>query len=210
MGGGKISIILFISALIIFWVAFNFLTGLFAGIFSAAIWNNKEKLPKSKGKRAMASFLCLLIIFIFGSMFNADSTEPKQERELTKVQKEEVVVVFDVEALYGKNIDEIRTILGEPSEGKWTNPTTLQIELGTKEWNNTFEKDKYQLFVTYDVGNKKVIDFFIGTNDASGATKDIKKLEQILNIQNSTNFIIEPVKVIGDPSEYTGIKVIPK
>lgn len=207
---GKISIILFASALLILWVAFNFLTGLICGVFLASIWNNKEKLPKSKGKKVATGFLCLLIIFIFISIFNTNSIEPKQEQKLTQFQKEKIVVVFDVEALYGKNIDEIRAVLGEPTDGEYTNPTAQQLALGTKEWSNSFKKDKYELLVTYDVASKKVIDFFVETDDPSGATKDTKKLEKILNVENSTNFTIEPVKALKDPSVYTGIKVVPK
>jgi hypothetical protein len=150
------------------------------------------------------------IIVIAGLGDNSNDLNSTLTQQTAPAQREEMVAVFDVEALYGKNIDEIRAVLGEPADGEYTNPTAQQLELGTKEWSNSFKKDKYELLVTYDVASKKVIDFFVGTNDPSGATKDTKKLEKILNVDNSTNFTIEPVKALKDPSVYTGIKVVPK
>ncbi len=54
-----------------------------------------------------------------------------------------------------------------PIDGKQTNPTALQRKIGINEWNNTFLKDGYELVVTYNVSSKKVIDFFLATNDPS-------------------------------------------
>lgn len=153
-------------------------------------------------------FLGIIVIVSLGNNSSDLKSTPTQQTNL--LQQQEVVAVFDLEALYGKNIEEIRAILGEPIDGEYTNPTTQQLALGTREWSNSFKKDKYELLVTYDVTSKKVIDFFVGTDDPSGATKDTKKLEKILNIQNSTNFLIEPVKALDDSSVYTGIIVKPK
>jgi hypothetical protein len=153
-------------------------------------------------------FFGIIVIASLGDNSNDSNSTPTQQT--APAQQEEIVAVFDVEALYGKNIDEIRAVLGEPADGEYINPTAQQLALGTKEWSNSFKKDKYELLVTYDVASKKVIDFFVGTDDPSGATKDTKKLEKILNVDNSTNFTIEPVKALKDPSVYTGIKVVPK
>ena len=158
---------------------------------------------------AITLFIFFGIIIIASLGDNSNDSNSVQTQQTAPAQQEKIAAVFDVEALYGKNIDEIRTILGEPTDGEYTNPTAQQLALGTKEWSNSFEKDKYELLVTYDVASKKVIDFFVGTDDPSGATKDTKKLERILNLENSTNFIIEPVKALKDPSIYTGIKAIP-
>jgi len=121
----------------------------------------------------------------------------------------EVQPVFDLEALYGKNIDEVRNALGKPVDGAQSDPTAQQIQLGVTQWDNTFKKDGYELVVTYEVSSKKVIDFFIGTNDQSGQTKDVEPLKQIGNVADTTHFTIEPVKVLNDSSYFTGIKVIP-
>jgi hypothetical protein len=136
---------------------------------------------------------------------NVNTTE-----QTAQVVAEQNITVFDVEALYGKNIDNIRAVLGKPTDGDYTEPNAQQLQLGTTEWNNTFKKDEYELLVTYDVKSREVIDFFVGTDDPSGATKNIEKLEKVLNVQNSSNFTIKPVKNLKDPSVYTGIIVRPK
>ena len=171
--------------------------------------------------KIITGVLILFVIGIIGSAMGSNKETSNNSigtansnagsiKQIAPVQQEEVVAVFDVEALYGKNINEIRAVLGKPTDGDYTDPTAKQIQLGTKEWSNTFKKDKYELLATYNVSNKEVTDFFVSTDDPSGATKNTKKLEKILNIQNSTNFTIEPVKTLKDPSVYTGIKVIPK
>ena len=138
------------------------------------------------------------------------AVEQVAEEAETEEPAEEPEVVFDVGALYGKNIDEIRAVLGEPTDGDYTDPTAQQLQLGTKEWSNTFKKDKYELLVTYDVSSKEVIDFFVPTywyqsnDDPSGV------IEKILNVENSTNFTVQSVEALGYPSEYTGVKIIPK
>jgi|SRR6056297_1843135 len=151
-------------------------------------------------------FFGIIIIASLGDNSNDSNITSTQQ---TAPEQQEIVAVFDVEALYGKNIDEIRAILGKPTHEN-INPTELQLELGVKEWSNAFKKDGYELLVNYDVASKKVIDFFVGTDAPSGTTKDTKNLEKILNVENSTNFTIEPVKALKDPSAYTGITVVPK
>ncbi len=130
-------------------------------------------------------------------------------KPMAPASEEQVVAVFDVAALYGENIDEVRTVLGTPQSVD-LEPTQEQLQLGIKEWDSIFQKDGYDLLVTYDALSRGVIDFFIATDDPSGLTRDTKKLEKILNVQDSANFTIEPVKAWSDPSFYTGIKVIPK
>ncbi|MBI2420522.1 MAG: hypothetical protein HYV38_00345, partial [Candidatus Levybacteria bacterium] len=78
-------------------------------------------------------------------------------------------------------------------------------------WDNTFKKDGKELLVTYKPSTREVIDFFVSTDDPSGATKDTKKLLEISGLsENSPSYIIEFVKVINDPNSYTGIKATPK
>jgi len=118
------------------------------------------------------------------------------------------VVIFDLQPLYKKNIEEIVKILGKPQNND--EPTKEQIKLGGNEWDKTFVKNDYELMVTYDAINRNVVDFFMSTNDPSGVTKDIEKLKAILNVQDSTIYTIEPVKALKDSTSYTGIIVRPK
>ena len=158
--------------------------------------------------------MILFIFFGIGIIANLGERQTDSNintpKQIAQVQEEQNITIFDIEALYGKNIDEIRVVLGNPADGDYIEPNEKQLALGVKEWNNTFEKMNTSLLVTYDVASREVIDFFVGTDDPSGSTKDTQKLEKILNVQNSSNFTIEPVRSLKYPSTYTGIKVIPK
>ncbi|OGF20399.1 hypothetical protein A2Y83_02785 [Candidatus Falkowbacteria bacterium RBG_13_39_14] len=166
-------------------------------------------------KKWWVIILCIFfgIIVIANLGDNSNDSKTISTKQIALEQKEEVVAVFDLEALHGKSVDEIKDILGTPSSD--TEPRDLQVNIksedqSAKEWDKTYKKDGYELLVSYDVASRKVIDFFVSTDDPSGVTKDTKKLEKILNVENSNNFMIEQVKALKDPSVYTGIKVVPK
>jgi hypothetical protein len=106
----------------------------------------------------------------------------------------------------GKNVDEIKSILGTPSS--YTEPTDSQKQF-VNEWDKLWQKDGYELLVTYNVTSRRIIDYFVPTNDQSGATKDLRKLEAVVGAKNLVNFRVLPVKTIKDPTKYTGIQVIP-
>lgn len=172
--------------------------------------NNLNKKPWYKKWWAITLFI-LIGLSVIGSMGEKPATStPNDTPETVQTTETAVTSIFDLEALYGKNIDEIRTTLGDPSDGEWKEPTALQIEMGTTEWNNTFKKEGYELLVTYDVGSRKVTDFFLSTNDPSGLTKDTESLKMILNINNSSNYTIDPVESFVDSSSFTGIIAIPR
>lgn len=133
------------------------------------------------------------------------------ENEAKRIAEEEAKrPIFDIPSLIGKNIDEIRTALGSPADKEMTEPNQAQLQLGTKEWDNTFEKDNKELLVTFNVKERTVIDFFISTDDPSGQTKDKTHLLELGNLSTSSNtYKIEYVKTIKDPSQFTGVKIIP-
>jgi len=174
---------------------------------------NDIKKPWYKTWWAITLFIFFGIIIITNLGDDSNDSKNLSTQQVVPSQNEVVMIVFDLEALYGKSVDEIKDILGTPSDD--TEPRDLQVNIKSedqlaKEWDTTWEKDGYELLVSYDVASREVIDFFVPTNDPSGATKDTKELEKILNIENSSNFTIEPVKALKDPSVYTGIKVVPK
>jgi len=126
------------------------------------------------------------------------TTESKTENTTPKP-----TYIFDVPFLVGKNIDEIRQILGTPLDKDLTEPTAQQIELGGSEWDNSYKKDGQDLLITFDASSRKIIDFFLDGDDKS-------KLLEIGNLkENASSYTIEPVKAIKDPSVITGIKIIP-
>lgn len=116
--------------------------------------------------------------------------------------------IYDVPSLIGKNIDEIRTILGEPADKEFIEPTQEQISLGATQWTNTFKKDEYELQVTFNPSSRKIIDFFVSP---SSGYADKNKLMEVSNTkENASNYTIKPVKEIRNPNNITGIKIIPK
>jgi len=167
--------------------------------------NNLNKKPWYKKWWAITLF----VFFGLGVIANLGE-QPTSTPSSTQTEVPEQTTVFDLEALYGKNIDEIRVALGDPTDGEWIEPSAAQIEMGTTEWNNTFKKDGYELLVTYKVESREVIDFFVSTNDPSGLTKDIENLKDVLNVKSSSTYTVEPVEAMIDPSSYTGIIATPR
>lgn len=197
---------------IIVWLIIFFPVGLYL------MWRYAGWSTKAKGIVTGGFVLVWIIVSAGGNSTStpevantntAIATEPTQNTQTTPEQGI-AAYVFDLDALYGKNIDEIRSVLGEPTDGAQKDPTAAQMAFEHMEWSNTFEKDGYELLVTYDATDKHVIDFFIATNDPSGQTKDVDSLKQVGNIVNSEHYIVEPVKTLSDPSYYTGITVTSK
>ncbi len=119
----------------------------------------------------------------------------------TPAQPTPIQFTFDVPALVGKNIDEIKTALGKPTT--FTEPTKQQLALSDM-WDMEYTKDGVTLLVTYNPKTKVVTDFFI-----DGADK-IKLLAQG-NIQESSDkYVTEFVKSLKNPNEITGVKISQK
>ncbi len=133
-------------------------------------------------------------------------TEAKQETpKPTKVMQ----FTYDVPSLVGKNVDEVKTVLA-PYKNKTLEPTAQQIALGVKEWDMEFTKDGKDLLVTYNIGSRQIVDFFISTDDPSGKTKDKDHLLEIGNLSESSGqYKVGFVPTLKDSSYFTGVKVIP-
>ena len=114
-------------------------------------------------------------------------------------------IAFDVPTLIDKNVDEIKTILGKATSD--TEPTKVQLDAEITEWDKTFEKDGYELLVTYDAKTRKVVDLFISNNDAA-KKNDYDDLLQATNLVDEPSSLnIEKVNPISNPDELNGIKV---
>ena len=104
---------------------------------------------------------------------------------------------FDVPALVGKDVDEIKTILGNPDRG--TDPTKAQLELGTTEWSKEYERNGIILSITYEISTGKVIDLFIAKHSES-----ISDILAVGNLSRSdSRYSVELVKAINAKG-YTG------
>ena len=154
--------------------------------------------------------ILLAIVVIFVNSISKSHKQPSNNEPVTEMPTAtpEVKPVFDVPSLVGKNLDGVIAVLGSPT--KSIDPTALQIQMGVKEWDKSFTKDDKELLVTYTISNKKIVDFFISTDDPSGVTKNTAHLLQLGNLkQNDPRYKVEFVKAIKDPSSFTGVKAIP-
>ena len=166
---------------------------------------NKQEKPWYKKWWAIALFIFIGLIII--ANISNNSNEPNTSN--TETTQNQVAIVFDLEKLYGKNIEEIRSILGNPTDWDYIEPTQQQVSLGTKEWDNTFEKDGYILLVTYNISTRSITDFFLSANNNDNNNRVM--LMQIGNLRdNANNYSIEEVKALSNPSKITGIKIIEK
>jgi hypothetical protein len=117
-------------------------------------------------------------------------------------------VAFDVPSLVGKDITAIRATLGAPSE--YTDPNSVQHPADMTEWDALWNNKNVGLLVTYNIQTGKVVDFFVSTNDPSGASGDTQTLiDQSHAEEGAVTYRIEKVAAAGHPGEYTGIKIVP-
>ena len=85
------------------------------------------------------------------------------------------------------------------------------MKMKLKEWSNEFEKGAYSLLVTFNPKTRKVIDYFIGTGDSTGSTKNYSDLLALCKVTNANpNYYISPVNSLKDNTRYTGIRIIQK
>jgi len=185
------------------------LLGLIIAIINPSAFN---RITKKETTRKQASLFFTGAVILFFVLFGITAPD-LQENNLSIEEKEEIEAIFNFESLYGKNIDEIKNILGEPIWDK--EPEDVQVNIKSedqlsKEWAKTWEKNGYKLTASYHVASREIIDFFVETDDPSGSTKNIKKLEEIIGAKKLINFTTQPVKVINNPNAYTGIMIIPK
>jgi len=98
--------------------------------------------------------------------------------------------------------------LGKPTDTD-KEPSKLQMKTeGFNEWDNSFEKGGYTLIVTFNPHSRNVIDFFITNED--GDFTDPSLLNKICKVvEGSSDYTLQPVKEIKDPTRYTGLKIIP-
>lgn len=152
----------------------------------------------------------VLLIFAIAGLgdgnTNSNTTQTPTEQKEVQAQ----AAPFDVPALLGKNMDEVKQALAD-AKVYGSEPTAAQLQTGLiKEWDMEFERGKQRLSVTYSLADRSVIDFFISTTDPSGATKDTKALLAAGNLkENDGRYKTEFVKSLTDKSVYTGVLITP-
>lgn len=176
----------------------------------------QQVIVKQKKSVGCLSLIIVLIIIgviaslVLSALGNARDKANQAREKSVSVQQPVTKPVFDIPSLVGKNMTEIKAIIGNPT-GAYSEPTTQQLALDPKTWTSEWDKDGQDLSIEYEVKTLEVINFFISTDDPSGATKDTDRLLKIGNLtRNDPRYKVEFVSAIGDPTSYTGVKIIPK
>lgn len=158
-------------------------------------------VPQGSVRRAT-----IATIFAFAPLALSCGAEPSERPPSTPAAAPApaVPMVFDVPALVGKSIDEIRENLGPPDDSE-PEPTRQQIQLGAAEWSNTFSADGQVLLVTFNPRTRSVVDLFL-----PGEDRNLLVQRGNLASGNTEEYLILPVQGLRDPSRITGIKIVPK
>ncbi|MDO7877328.1 hypothetical protein Q5H93_21465 [Hymenobacter sp. ASUV-10] len=113
--------------------------------------------------------------------------------------------VFDVPALLGQDIDQVRSSLLGKTQGRADDPNARQYQSGPTEWTKIFARDTTTLLVSFNSQTRQVHDFFIRT--AHGATADYTPLLQLANVRDNNRRVrIEPLKTQSSPVLYSGVR----
>jgi hypothetical protein len=143
----------------------------------------------------------LAIFFGIGLIGTIFDDTPRLTPTVTQnVQTTSVPVVapaFDIPALVGKSVDEIKSILGNPDRG--TDPTPAQLDLGTTEWSKEYERNGVVLSITYEISTGKVVDLFVAKH-----SENISDILAVGNLsRNDSRYSVELVKA-RNATGYTG------
>lgn len=171
-----------------------------------------SRLLKDKANRKFVGIFFGIATVLFFILFGATSSKstPATTTNNIPVKTETPATApspsysFDIPSLLGKNIDEVRIVLGTPLDKDLTEPTAEQLKLGADEWYNSYKKGDQELLVTFNPSTRKIVDYFLsGDNKA--------KLIEAGNLkENDSRYTIEQVKQLKNPSAITGIKITPK
>jgi hypothetical protein len=190
--------------------------GLIWLVWAKAKWSNKAKGWATVG---------LVILFIFGVASIGSKDENKKEvakqelptnqssvketgEQATEVKEQSQPetpqapqFMFDVPSLIGKNIDEVKATLGNPTD--FTPPTKQQLA-AFDMWDMGYTKDGTSLIIEYSPKSKVVFNFFIDGNDKA-------KLLALGNLQEKNDaYILDFVKNVSNQNEILGVGIYKK
>ncbi len=113
-------------------------------------------------------------------------------------------VTFDVPALIGKNIDEVRKVLGKPSS-----PIANRIEPSNPKeetFENTFEKNGEKLFVDFNTKSRRIFRLSIFPSEDYDNLKDIMKIGNLDAIKTQ-QYYLEGRHPILSNTAFSGIDI---
>jgi hypothetical protein len=93
---------------------------------------------------------------------------------------------FDITVLIGKNIDEVRKVLGKPLENP-PDPLKPQKRL----FENLYDKQGQLLLIYFDPNTRKIESFHIVSSIGYDSIKDVLKVGN-LDFKNTNEYWIEP------------------
>jgi len=95
-------------------------------------------------------------------------------------------VTFDIPALIGKNIDEVRKVLGKPLENP---PDPSQPQ--KKHFENLYDKEGQSLLIYFYPDTRKIESFHIVSSVGYDSVKTVLKIGN-LDFKNTNDYWIEP------------------
>jgi len=182
------------------------LIALVIGLIKPNLFNKLFKGQANRKKIGLAFGVATFVFLILGAA--TSPTTPKKE-VIVNTENPSDSIKFDVPSLIGKNINEIVLVLGTPDKYN-TEPTEAQLELGTTEWEKSYEKDGRELLITYNIKTGSVIDFFISATDREIEDNNKVGLLTVGNLQeNNSSYSVKFVKQLTNPSKFTGVTITP-
>ncbi len=109
-------------------------------------------------------------------------------------------VTFDIPSLIGKNIDQVRKVLGR-SEDTSPDPSRPSV----KGYTNHYHKNGQHLLIHFDPHTRKITRFYIHLYVPYDNLEDVMKVGNLDSIE-TMNYIIEPS--YSFLRSYSGIEVI--
>lgn len=94
--------------------------------------------------------------------------------------------VYDIPYLLGKNIDEVRKVLGKPLENP-PDPSKPQKRL----FENNYDKEGQSLLIYFDPTTRKIESFHIVSSIGYDSVKTVLKIGN-LDFKNTNDYWIEP------------------
>lgn len=131
---------------------------------------NRNMMNVKFNKLKVAKYFFYLML-----LFCASCSEPKPPQVTFDVP------VFDIPALFGKNIDEVKKILGKPTESDPDPPK--HKEKGN--YSCFYDKDEQTLWISYDPYTRIIKSFHIISSIKYDNIKDLLKLGNIHSLEGA-------------------------
>lgn len=136
--------------------------------------------------KSLKRLLLLMLVFTCGCT-NSNQKPPQ--------------VTFDIPSLIGKNIDQVRKVLGK-SDDTFPDPSRPSV----KGYTNWYHKNGQELLIDFNPHTRKITRFYIHPDVPYDNLEDVMKVGNLDSIE-TMNYIIEPgYSFLG--SSYRSIKVI--